>query len=304
MNDHSFALSRPGVTSTHHTVSASDLVRQFGIWQEAATREPIYILHRGRPRLVLASVDIMSALCAPHDGDRAHFEAREGVLLDTMSEPAIVVDANLVVVAIGRPARNYFGERAMVGAPIDAVMSPVHAPFVAEATARVIACGIGETVEIVDESKSRSRRLELTIAPHPAGALLVGHDRSVEDARDEAQARSRSGIAALAGLPNVALARINLRGYLNDGDPSLVRMTQVPADALTHVRFPSLFDIGSRALVGEAVESVISDGQPRTIAARLLVAGSTVLDVDMSLAPQYRRATVIGALAVIAARQG
>jgi hypothetical protein len=44
-------------------VTSSDLVRHFGHWQDRAAREPVYILHRGRPRFVLTAIDIMNALC-------------------------------------------------------------------------------------------------------------------------------------------------------------------------------------------------------------------------------------------------
>lgn len=43
--------------------TASNLVRRFGMWRERAAREPVYILHRGRPRLVLASVEFVEMLC-------------------------------------------------------------------------------------------------------------------------------------------------------------------------------------------------------------------------------------------------
>jgi len=45
--------------------TASDLVRRFGLWSDRATREPVYVLHRGRPRLILASVELIEMLCRP-----------------------------------------------------------------------------------------------------------------------------------------------------------------------------------------------------------------------------------------------
>lgn len=49
------------------TTTASDLVRRFGLWSDRATREPVYVLHRGRPRLVLASVELIELLCRPRE---------------------------------------------------------------------------------------------------------------------------------------------------------------------------------------------------------------------------------------------
>ncbi len=58
----------PGSANGSNVVTASDLVRHFGVWQERANRESVYVLHRGRPRFVLTSVEIMQTLCAPHGG--------------------------------------------------------------------------------------------------------------------------------------------------------------------------------------------------------------------------------------------
>ncbi|MBN8815057.1 MAG: hypothetical protein J0J06_06385 [Sphingomonas sp.] len=49
------------------TTTASDLVRRFGLWSERATREPVYILRHGRPRLILASVELIEMLCQPRE---------------------------------------------------------------------------------------------------------------------------------------------------------------------------------------------------------------------------------------------
>lgn len=51
------------------TTTASDLVRRFGHWSERAVREPVYVLHRGRPRFVLASIEFIKMLCRPREGD-------------------------------------------------------------------------------------------------------------------------------------------------------------------------------------------------------------------------------------------
>lgn len=57
--------------------TASDLVRRFGVWSARAADAPVYILHRGRPRLVLASVELIDMLCRPRESvsdDRASLD--------------------------------------------------------------------------------------------------------------------------------------------------------------------------------------------------------------------------------------
>lgn len=281
------------------TVTASDLVRQFGFWQEAATRAPVYVLHRGRARLVLASVDLMAALCAPHTGDAARHLARERALLDALADPALMIDDALHVTAIGRTARGYFGERAVERADLAAILPGDAAPFVTAAARRAIASGIAERVELRSAPHGR-RRLELSIDPIPGGALLLGRDRSVEDERDAALATADATLSAVSALPGLASARVGLRGYLDDGGSLGVLAGLAPA-ALASVRFVALFDLASRVAIGDALESIIADGATRTVAALLLVNRGEPVPVRIALSACRHGPVIAGVLVLVAA---
>ncbi len=62
-------MDAPSATDRDDMTTASDLVRRFGVWSERAARDPVYIMHRGRPRLVLASVELIAKLCLPRERD-------------------------------------------------------------------------------------------------------------------------------------------------------------------------------------------------------------------------------------------
>ncbi|MEO5493395.1 MAG: hypothetical protein ABIR08_05145 [Sphingomonas sp.] len=62
-------MDAPSATDRDDMTTESDLVRRFGVWSERAARDPVYILHRGRPRLVLASVELIERLCLPRERD-------------------------------------------------------------------------------------------------------------------------------------------------------------------------------------------------------------------------------------------
>lgn len=284
---------------SEQTVTASGLVRQFGLWQEAATRAPVYVLHRGRARLVLTSVDIMAALCAPRSGDMAHHAACERCLIDTIAEPAMIVDADLRLVAVGRAARGYFGEHAVDGAALAVLLPADAAPFVTGAARRVLATGMGENVDLRN-GPHPGRRLELAVEPHPLGALIVGRDRSVEDDRDDAAATTGAMVDALATIPGVAVARVGLRGYVDQADRALGRLSGVSGAALAGVRFVTLFAVASRVALGEAIEAVIAGGMPRCVEGTLLVNPGDPVPVHVGLSAIRRGPALEAVLAVVA----
>ncbi|QDZ07240.1 hypothetical protein FPZ24_06900 [Sphingomonas panacisoli] len=59
----------PAPTGRDDVTTASDLVRRFRMWSDRAESQPVYISHRGRPRLVLASVEMIETLYRPRDSD-------------------------------------------------------------------------------------------------------------------------------------------------------------------------------------------------------------------------------------------
>src|SRR5687768_6748855 len=88
-------------------VTASELVRQFGLWQERALQQPVFVLRRGRPSLVLTSLDLMRRLCAPHEA--ASDTTLATLLMDAMRDSVVVVDAAGRIDDLNRAARVAFG---------------------------------------------------------------------------------------------------------------------------------------------------------------------------------------------------
>lgn len=52
----------PAPPDRDDVTTTSDLVRRFGRWRARAARSPVYILYRGRPRFVLASIELIDVL--------------------------------------------------------------------------------------------------------------------------------------------------------------------------------------------------------------------------------------------------
>lgn len=283
---------RPGV---QQCVTASDLVRHFGIWQERAARAPVYVMHRGRPRLALTSLDVMEALCAPHSAGAGDSTALSA-LLDAIDDVALIADQGGAIVASSRAARARFGEATRAGADA-AALALTGGGFLSEAVARVVATGVAEQVEIIP-ARYPTRRIGCMISPFPNGCLIRAHDLTAEEQLSTAYARASAVIGAVEAV-GAATVRIGLRGYLLDPRASLARLIGVTRDALETVRFVSLIDVSGRVAIGEAIEAVIGETTPKRIMASLLVRGADALPVVIGLTALRPAARVEEVIATI-----
>lgn len=280
------ALPKP--LGTTNIVSASDLVRHFGLWQERASREPVYVLHRGRPRFVLTTVEIMQALCSPPQG------AVTGVTTPAMSiesfmdltrDLLLVVDRDLALMSASLPVRRYFGESVKPGTALGELFRSASAPFLLDAVRRVIASGLTEEIETGGPYAGRSIAVAIDPVGAGAGACLRITDLTLTDEIAEIRAEHSADRGALAATGLVAVGRINLRGYLEPPFGPIAAMAGVDAQSLSGTRFVGLIDLATRVAVGQALESAIETRAPTHVDATLLVCGATTRPVRLGFSP-------------------
>ncbi|MEG3086522.1 PAS domain-containing protein [Sphingomonas sp. PB4P5] len=168
----------PGATTPRaDIVTASDLVRHFGLWQERAARAPVYVMFRGRPRLVLTSIEVMEALLAPHLPDPAAEGVDSGALLDLIRDMVLIVDADLRITAASRPARAYFGAAVAPGMAADGLVPSAVRNSLLRALRHVQASGVAQKLDL-PSPRAPDRLLLVTIEPHRQGFALLVQDVS------------------------------------------------------------------------------------------------------------------------------
>ncbi len=272
--------------SPEQQVTASELVRHFGLWQDRAARAPVYVHHRGRLRLVLLSLELMDSICAPHLGGSADQQDQLSGLIDHLDEALIVFTASGRVRHANAAAHTRFGK----GAQIDRTarqLSQVSGMFLDDAITRVLASGTGETLDLVPDPYP-ARRLHARIDPLGEGCLLVARDAT---AAEEARARAAElrALERAIEVSNVAArARVNPRGYLLDPDAALARVTGTTPEQLAAARFLTLVAVADRARVGDMIEYVFANAAAVGTRAQLLVRGATAAPVALGLAPVER----------------
>ena len=267
-------------------VTASDLVRHFGLWQDRAARAPVYIHHRGRLRLVLLSLELMDSLCAPHSGDANAAGGSIEPMIDAIEEAIVLFGSDGRVTRANAAARSKLGDGAQPTRRARQI-SPASGVFLEDGVARVLDSGVGETLDLVPERFPR-RRLHARIAPLPDGCILVARDAT---AHEEARARAADlrALERAIEVSNVAArARVNPRGYLIDPDGALARMTGTTVEQLATARFLTLVAVGDRGRIGDMIEYVSANSAAVGTRANLLVHGATALPVALGLAPVER----------------
>jgi hypothetical protein len=292
-----------GITQTSNAdqqVTASALVRNFGVWQERASRAPVYILHHGRPRLMLVSVEMMDALFAGSRSDAAAAAGSDAssVVIDAIDQPIMIVGRDGRITLANHAARARFGEAVAPGAE-PATLSRINGDFLSDSIARVLSTGATESTEIVPD-RYPERRMRCTVAPLPDGCMIRTDDATAADLLRTSEGAREALVVALEATRSAAVARVSLRGYLIEPGAALAALTAVAPEQLATARFQTLVDVADRPRVSEAIEDAIRTVSVRAAEARLLVRGADALAVRIGFSPALVNGRVEEILAVIA----
>ncbi|HTG38725.1 PAS domain-containing protein [Sphingomonas sp.] len=270
--------TEPFALNSEACVTASELVRQFGPWQERALQQPVFIMRRGRPSLVLTSIDLMRRLCAPHGAADDDLLER---LLDAMPSPVIVTDSHGQVDRINRAARLAFGEPRRHDS-LSGLLPEASARFLSELCGRVRRAGAPRNTELA----IGERRYRVAVVPVAAGALLVAEDSTSEEDALTAHARIVAIDRAIDLMGDLAWALIDARGYVASASAAFERMAGVERAILATVRFVSFLSAGDRSAVGDAIDAVVTDGKARRLDVHLTLRDGSERAVRLSLAPE------------------
>lgn len=287
--------STAGATGDLTCVTASNLVRNFGEWQDRALGEPIYILHRGRPKLALASIEFLSRLTR-HIGAGDDSDA----VIDAFDEPVLIFDDEARLSRHNRAATSYFGLSGGAGGFGRSLDRPLESA-VLQLARRVATHRIAERIDAALAHDSE-RRVEVSATPIGSRVLLVVRDLSVREAHARSTALVAATTTAIDHQERLATARLNQRGHVAQPSLSLARMTGIAADQLGNTRFATLFAVQSRVAVGDAAERVLRGGEAERVDGDLIVDGSKSRAVSLTLSAIVTRIGIEGAIAVVTAQ--
>lgn len=144
--------------------------------------------------------------------------------------------------------------------------------------------GVSETFEL-DTIASPMRTFRLRVERFGEGLVIFCDDISART-----QVRQRHAIASayeelMDALPGLARGTINARGIIRTASPALAALVQTDPARIVGMRIASLFHTSERTAVGDAIEALLSERRPFTIASRLQTGGMATAPVVLSAVP-------------------
>src|SRR3546814_18627761 len=143
----------PSMNVNGQSVSSTEGLRKCSVWQNRSAGRPVYILHHGRPRSVLLSLDQYSELAAGlgsqderEERPRTHID----ILLARMNMMFVQLGRDLRIVRANRAAANWLGRRLadMAEQTLDAYFPAANAHPIPDISPQVSVKGLRHRVKM------------------------------------------------------------------------------------------------------------------------------------------------------------
>lgn len=253
-----------------HSVTAAEITRNFGMWQDRARDAPVVVTHHGRPRCVLLSANSFDALRQPDNVEAGAGQVRleQDILAERIDAGFLVLDQLLDVVAANTMASVLFetGREEMAGARLSELI-PDFIDGVVEAQLRR-ALRYRESVRTSIALKGE--RLHLHAFPWPGGLAMTLKPAQGDEGSGHAEAENAAFRTLIQMDDGVGVAALTVRGTLGKVDDGFAALVRLDAQRLQGVRLLDLIPRNDRMTVGSAIESVLCGGKRNSIDALLL----------------------------------
>lgn len=283
-------------------VTSSNLVRHFGLWQERAARDPVYVLLHGRPRLALLAIETFDALCTRAEQRPDTIDMVDAApLLDTIGDIVLLADPDGTVTASSRAARLHFGAMAAAGQPLVGVAPVAQHPALSGVIARVATSGIEEALRLQSIARP-GRVLAVTLIPFRRGVALVGRDDTLVQDFARLSAIEQAATEAMIATGDSALVLLDRSGEIALPAPALTVMIGADAAMPCATSLAALVVLSQRAAIARAIERVFVSHRAEAIDAALGTSHHRRLSVRIGFAPIWHGGEVDRIVAMICAR--
>lgn len=280
-------------------VTAAEITRNFGLWQDRAAQGPLVVTHHGRPRCVMLSADAYETLAGgfPAVGDARERDAIAHALLSERIDRAfLALDGHLRITEANSLAATMLdrSREHLVGQPLSEAAPMLASGIAGAALRRVLRTSEGARLMVPAEPA-----LDVHAFAWPGGAALLFHALGPDDDVEPRLAESAARGAAIAAHGGIGVARLTLRGTIAEAEPGFAALAGFAPERLIGVRLVDLLALSSRADVGEAIERVLIGGAAEAIDCLMLIDGGAERPIRLALAPLGEGCGVSGAMAVV-----
>ena len=289
---------------TPRFVSAAEITRNFGMWQDRAAQGPLVVTHHGRPRVMMLAVEQYEELSERAGGAAAGLSeeleaARLSVVLGQIGTAFAAFDAALHFVRVNAVAVAHFGlpEERLIGHTPEELFTGREAMLGGHLRE---ALRTGEEMQVdLPAGPGGDRLLRMRLFPYPGGvaatfrnvAGLRNAERAATEQAAQAQARALHG--------GIGVGRLGPRGTFEHVEAPLAAMAGFVPDRLAGVRFTDLLALPCRAAAAQAVEAVLTGRGPQAIDTLMLVNGEGERPVRAALAEIRDGFVIAGAVVMV-----
>ena len=280
------------------TVSAADLRRNFGVWQERALSSPVVVARHGKARLVLSSADHYLSVGAGKTEPEDLVSGAVAAIPEHSSEALLILGRDLRVLAVNHVFEDLAGRPAarLLGHIWSELFPEVAASPIGEHFRHVLRTGASIQFE-TPSAVSDGRHYAFNVFPHEHGIAALIVNRSAE-AEMRAQIEEYRSLSASFGVvSDAAYARVNLRAFIESASPQFPRITGFDPAARHHLPFTEILAAEARPEVLERLDEALSGGRPARFPTTILTAGGGTASVKMAFATIWRAAAPAGAMA-------
>jgi prevent-host-death family protein len=290
---------------TPRFVSAAEITRNFGMWQDRAGQGPLVVTHHGRPRCVLLSAESYRAIAESGALDEDGGEtARHGVgyalLAERIEAGLVELDVDLTITRANSVAGLLLHRAAehLVGRALAEVAPTFGTGFPGARLRRAAREGEEARFDCPMEDGSA---VSAHVFPWPGGAALLLRRAGADEAAERAVAEASARDAALAAHGGVGMVQLTVRGTIAEADTAFATLAGFDRKRLKGVRAIDLMALSARVALADAIERVLSGGGSEAIDTRLLVNGGDERPVRVALAPMPSGLAVGGAAMAVTA---
>lgn len=285
------------------SVTAGEISRNFGHWQDRALEAPVVVTHHGRPRVVVVAANHFFGAGDSAPGREAvtRSETALAALLGAMTEAFVAFDETLRVVLANHPFEALAGlsNGQLDGLGWSELFPAPGQALIGEHLLRSVKAG--EITEFeASASPSGDRRCSMKTFPYPGGVALLLLNRSEERDLRRRYQTADAFRTATSNLHDVGAARLNIRGVFAELDERFAAMTGFKVEELIDYRLTDVIRPAERHALAARIEGVLRTNEPVVTAATLLVKNGGEREIELSLAPVLEDCSPMGL--IVAAR--
>jgi len=288
----------------NNTVTAAEIIRNFGLWQAKALTEPVVVTHHGRPRLVLQSVEsfeqarqpAVPAAAAPAEDEAAVIFPS---LLNHMTEAFAAYDAELRIVEMNLAYTRFFdlNRDDVIGRTFLEIFPDAERSITHDRLQRAVRTGQSFQFE-TQSTVQKGRRIAVNIFPYRGGVGLLFTNTTDLARLSDNQDSYAALCEALCVHPAVAAARLDSRGRILGQHTKLALWLGMAEDDLLGARLYDLVVGKDRRRLQDAYELAWEERQPRDAEATFMQRGGEDVSLRLTFSPVVHDFAVQSALLV------